>query len=152
MDLSNLNFKAASVADKASLLQLMKKYYEFDYLVFSEPKAERAIAELLKNPNLGQIWLMDIQAKIIGYVALTYSFGIEFGGRVAFIDELFVDESHRGMGIGSAAVRWCMQACRDQGIGTLRLEVTPTNAKALGLYTHLGFINHNRSLLTYELK
>jgi ribosomal protein S18 acetylase RimI-like enzyme len=44
-----------------------------------------------------------------------------------------------------------MQACRDRGISTLRLEVTPTNPDALKLYTRLGFVDYDRHLLTYEI-
>ncbi|MFL5811956.1 MAG: GNAT family N-acetyltransferase [Bdellovibrionia bacterium] len=151
MTYSNLNFKASSATDKATLLKLMERYYESDHLVYSEPKADQALTQLLKNSSLGRIWLIEADSKTVGYVALTYGFGLEFGGRVAFVDELFVEESHRGKGIGTAAIRWCMQECRAKEIPSLRLEVTPTNSKALKLYTHLGFVDHSRSLLTYEV-
>jgi GNAT superfamily N-acetyltransferase len=152
MDLSSLNFKAITASDKDSLLLIMEKYYESDHLDFSKPKAAQAVAQLLEEPNLGQIWLIEQDSEIIGYVAMTYGFGIEFGGRVAWVDEFFIEESHRGKGVGTAAVQWCMQKCHDQGILALRLEVTPTNPKALALYTRLGFIDYRRNLLTYKVK
>lgn len=129
----------------------MWQYYEFDHLAYSKTKADEAVSLLLKEPSLGQIWLIETDSKTVGYVVLTYGFGLEFGGRVAFIDELFIEESYRGKGIGTASVRWCMQNCRDQGISSLRLEVTPTNPDALGLYTHLGFVDYDRYLLNYEI-
>jgi GNAT superfamily N-acetyltransferase len=151
MNHPNLTFKVFSATDKGELLKLMERYYESDHLHYSEPKADEAVTQVLKDPRLGQIWLIEADSKTVGYVALTYGFGLEFGGRIAFVDELFIEESHRSQGIGTAAIRWCMQVCRDQGISTLRLEVTPTNADALKLYTHLGFTNYGRSLLTYEV-
>jgi ribosomal protein S18 acetylase RimI-like enzyme len=146
-----LNFKAASVTDKVTLLKLMERYYESDHLTYSEAKADQALSQILKDPSLGQIWLIEADSKTVGYVALTYGFGLEFGGRIAFVDELFIDESYRNKAIGSAAIRHCIHDCRDKGILSLRLEVTPTNPDALKLYTRLGFVNYNRSLLTYEM-
>src|SRR4051794_30925070 len=62
-----------------------------------------ALRQLLSDNTVGRIWLILNNATPAGYLALTFVFSLEFGGRCAFIDELFIDRAHRGAGIGKAA-------------------------------------------------
>src|SRR4051812_41767636 len=63
---------------------------------FADDTAMRsALRQLLADQTAGRMWLMNIDGAAVGYLALTFVFSIEFGGRCAFIDELFVDRAHR---------------------------------------------------------
>src|SRR5579862_9695398 len=67
--------------------------------------AQSAMERLIADPSVGQAWLILADAKPVGYVVLVFSFSIEFGGRTAFIDELFIEEAFRGLGIGRRAMK-----------------------------------------------
>ena len=40
----------------------------------------------------------------VGYLVLTLGYSLEYGGRDAFIDEVYIRSSYRGRGIGTAAL------------------------------------------------
>src|SRR3954462_8682546 len=65
--------------------------------------SEEAMQSLVDDQNSGRLWVIQHEHRSVGFVALVLSFSLEFGGRVAFIDELFIDESSRGKGVGSRA-------------------------------------------------
>jgi len=145
-------FQLATTADITTILHLMPIYYNFDHLNFDKTKAHQALTALFSSSENGRLWLlMDTTEKqAIGYLTLTFGFSIEYGGKVALIDELFVQENHRGKGIGSAAIQNAKEECKKLGINTLRLEVTKSNQSINSLYRKLGFMDLGRSLLIYH--
>jgi len=76
---------------------------------------------------------------------------VEFGGRSAFLDELYVKPSSRGRGVGSIALRLLQSACRKMGARSLALEVHLENARAEALYRREGFASNGRLLMTRRL-
>ena len=75
---------------------------------FSASSITAAIALLAKGDPFARAWLLRAKAEgpIIGYVLLTLGFSIEYGGRDAFIDELYVMSDARSQGIGAAALEF----------------------------------------------
>lgn len=149
----DLRFKRATLGEIESCLELMERYYRTDHLRFDREKALSALTALIANPIFGRIWLFSEGAMsgnasaYIGYLALTYGYSLESGGRNAFVDELYVIESHRGRGVGTAAIAHALVECRAEGVGAVRLEVTKSNSEAHRLYERIGFRDLGRSLL-----
>jgi ribosomal protein S18 acetylase RimI-like enzyme len=79
---------------------------------------------------------------------VTFGYSIEFGGRDAFLDELFISPDARGRGLGTRALEVAAQACREAGILAVRLEVDRGNTGAQRLYRAHGFVDHDRYLMT----
>jgi hypothetical protein len=69
------------------LLPLVSTYHAFEEVESSMEQRRRSIASLLQNKSLGEIWLIRSLGSSIGYIAVCYSYSIEFGGRDAFVDE-----------------------------------------------------------------
>lgn len=87
----------------------------------------------------------------VGYVILAAFWSNEQGGRVAYLDELFVRPDRRGQGIGSALVRRAVERARSEGLPRLLLEVNDANPRARALYLHLGFVPLARRTLALNL-
>jgi ribosomal protein S18 acetylase RimI-like enzyme len=86
-----------------------------------------------------------------GYLVLTWGYSLEFHGRDAFIDELYVAPAHRGVGVGRDAVAFAETACREHGAGAVHLEVELDNERAHGLYRRSGFAERGLRLMTKRL-
>ncbi|MBS1963595.1 MAG: GNAT family N-acetyltransferase [Bdellovibrionales bacterium] len=140
------SFRRATLADLPTLLELFPLYYESDHLPYDAARAESAIRLFLSEPAFGRLWLIE-DSTVVGYLALTFGFSFEFGGREAFVDELFVRAECRSRGYGSAAIRYALDECAREGLTAVRLEVTGHNPRARDLYRRLGFRDFGRSLL-----
>lgn len=79
----------------ATLLPLMAAFYQhFGY--DSAPAAQQnLVVEFIAHPEWGTLYLLDDAGQVVGYVALTYGFTFERGGRYALVDELYVTDSAR---------------------------------------------------------
>ena len=60
-------------------------------------------------------------------------------GRRAWIEDVVVDESARGQGVGAALVREALRLAADAGVRSVELTSRPSRAAANRLYQRLGF-------------
>ncbi len=100
-----------------------------------------AFAALLDEPRLGQVWLIEHgpAGDVVGYVVVTFVFAMEFGGRVAVVDDFYVRPEARGDGLGKAAIAAVRRACEELGVRAMRVEVGAENAVARAVYRSAGF-------------
>jgi ribosomal protein S18 acetylase RimI-like enzyme len=141
-------FRIAEAGDADALLSMMRELNEHEGMAFDEPKARAALAQLFADERFGVAHLILFGEEPAGYLVVTFGFSIEFGGRDAFVDELFVREEFRGRGVGKAALGRAEEVCRARGIRALHLEVERANERAQTLYRKSGFRDHDRYLLT----
>jgi ribosomal protein S18 acetylase RimI-like enzyme len=113
--------------------------------------AEAALRGLLAAPDRGLVWVIEQGEDAAGYLVLTWGYSLEFHGRDAFIDELYVGPRYRGAGLGRQAVEWAERACRAHGAGAVHLEVETDNERAHTLYRRSGFAERGRRLMTKRL-
>ncbi len=72
-------------------------------------------------------------------------------GTHAWIEDVVVDESMRGRGIGEALTRQALQLARQQGAKNVNLTSRPARAAANRLYQRLGFQQWQTNLYRYVL-
>jgi GNAT superfamily N-acetyltransferase len=117
-------------------------------LSFVEAKVARTLRALLGNPAIGRVWIVEVAARPVGYAVLTFGFSLEYGGRDAKHDELYLEPAHRGAGLGVRVMALLEEACIRLGIRALHLEVDRGNGAGLALYARRGFSTGNRAFLT----
>lgn len=134
-----LQLRPASPDDLDALLPMVRAYHAFEQISCTEAQRADAVRTLLTDDRLGGIWLLLAHQNPVGYLALTYGYSIELGGRDAFIDEFYVDEPHRGLGHGHSALKTIQEIAKASGVRVLHLEVGRDNERAAKLYREAGF-------------
>ena len=99
---------------------------------------EMALEPLLDNPSLGDVWLIE-DDQPIGYLVITWGWGIESGGKEALIDELFVVPQARSQGLATAMLQAALNRAQELGTKAVFLETELDNPKSRDLYKRLGF-------------
>jgi GNAT superfamily N-acetyltransferase len=144
----NALFQLLSDQELPALLELMREFYAQQHMQFDEPAASLAISRALSNPDLAQIYLIFRGPELAGYFALTFCFSLEFHGRFALLDELYLREPYRRQKLGKAVVAFSEDLCKKAGIKAVRLEVGRENPGAQSLYGAAGFKEDARNLMT----
>ena len=143
--------RTAESEDLELLTDLMAEFYAESNTSFDRVQGASALSQILGDRSLGQIWLLQDDGQEVGYVVLTVGFSMEYGGRDAFVDDLFIRRGSRGQGLGRAALETLLSECRKRSIRAVHLEVDRTNRVAKELYRKFGFEDKNRRLLTHAL-
>ena len=145
-----IQYRRAMIADLIVLLELVQEFHKNENLPFDQTIERDVLTHFLTNESLGQAWLIQ-QEDVIGYIVLTLGYSLEYRGRYAFIDELYLRPQHRGQGIGTQTLAFAEDACRVLGVQALHLEVDFDNPKAQRLYHKVGYQRHDRFLMTKNL-
>ena len=142
----------ANSADLDALLLLMRHMQSDDPWseLFDEAAVRASLAELLRNPHYGLTYLVREQQTPIAYLVICFDYSLEYRGKGAWIDELFVEPSHRGQGLGTQLLDLAERASREHGAQFLHLEVSHGN-RANELYRRRGFVDHPRYLMSKDL-
>jgi ribosomal protein S18 acetylase RimI-like enzyme len=142
------SFRDAQAADVASIVAIMARYYAEDGYALVDAEARVVLERLIADERLGKLWVIDDGGDVVGYLAVTLGYSLEYRGVDAFVDELVIREDHRGRGLGAEAMRLAEAYCRARGVMALHLEVERHRDRAFGLYLKQGFESHDRHLLT----
>jgi len=151
-----MSFRPAGPADLETLLPLMASFYDEDRHPWIEDAARRSLLKLLGEPALGRAYVIEGEGilgegRILGYLVVCFGFSLEFHGRDAFVDELYVVPEARGRGLGREALRVAEACCVEADARALHLEVGLENDKARRLYLSWGFEERPHALMSKRL-
>ncbi|HBD26691.1 GNAT family N-acetyltransferase [Flavobacterium sp.] len=144
-------FKPLEIKDISVITQMMQDFYAIDNYPMDIEVAKNLFQEFISNDHLGKSWLIYSENEIVGYIILTFIFSFEYGGKIAFVDELFIKETARGKGIGKEAIQFIQREVPKLSLKLLYLEVEPRNENAQKLYLAHDFELHNRKLMKYKV-
>lgn len=146
-----VQFSSLQLHNINTITQMMSDFYAIDNYPIDIEVSKKLFQEFIHNENLGKAWLILEDEEIVGYVILTFVFSFEYGGTIAFIDELYLKESARGKGIGNKTIEFIKSESTKLSLKLLYLEVENHNEKAQKLYLAHDFAIHNRKLLKYKI-
>lgn len=145
-------FRVAQVTDLDTVLILMQELFVEDQLPDQRPfdavRARSALTDLLNDSSRGTVRLICDGEAVVGYLVLTFGYSLEFHGRGAFIDELFIRPTHRGHGWGTRAMAHAETVARAEDVRAMHLEVGRGNIAAQAFYRRAGYADHDRYLMT----
>ena len=124
--------------DKEKYLQMAKMFYSSPAVLSPVPEENflRAFENFMVGTPYGDAFIFEDDGGMIGYGVLAYTYSQEAGGKVVWLDEIYIDEAHRGNGIGSAFIAFVLNEIPAK---RYRLETEPENEKAAALYRRKGF-------------
>jgi ribosomal protein S18 acetylase RimI-like enzyme len=141
--------RAATPADHAVLLDMMEEFNRAEHIEMRREVTAPALTRLLTDDSLGLVLIADDRS---AYAVLTWGFDLEFGGRDAFLTEVYVSPSARRTGLGRALMASAITFARSAGAGAITLGVYPENTPAVALYEGTGFEKLPRAFYTHRLR
>jgi len=93
---------------------------------------------LLSEAN-SHILVAEIKRVVVGFVNFTTRMTILHRGLSGLIDELIVDKSYRGKGIGKQLLSGAIEKSRQLGCCEVEVSTEKTNTKAREFYRQCGF-------------
>ena len=129
----------AQAEDVPVLVTLMAEFYEESGFPLPRGAAAKAFKTIIAEPERDRVWLIDVESQSVGYLVLTFSFSMEYGGLRGFVDDFFVRGTVRGRGLGGETLETARACCRTLGVRELVVETGPEDHPARGVYARAGF-------------
>jgi len=147
-----LTFEKLTFENIDTIVSMMQDFYAIDGYDMDPAVSRENFKTFLDDQNLGQSWIIKENDLVLGYIIVVYFFSFEFKGRVALLDELFLNADARGKGVGRKAVEFVKDYVQEQGCKLVLLEVESHNLPAQKLYESQGFDFHPRNIMRYSIK
>lgn len=145
-----IRFHPIQQKDIETAVAMMSDFYAIDGYPIDIDRSKKLLSDFIATPSLGRSWLISEKEQIAGYLILTFIFSFEYGGNIAFLDELYIKESFRGRKIGKDSIAFVKEEASRLNLRVLYLEVEPHNSNAQKLYQNAGFETHKRALMRYQ--
>ncbi len=107
---------------------------QFHFNGYYEKEMLRGMAELYDDPDGSQMWVAELDGRIVGDIAV-----IKKGESSAKLRWFGVDLSLQGLGLGNRLLRTAMDFCREKGYVHLTLSTLDILKPARHLYGKFGF-------------
>lgn len=124
--------------DKETVLDMMRVFYASEAVLSngSEEIFLNDFENCVNDSPYLEGYIFEEERIIQGYGMIAKSFSTEFGKPCIWIEDLYLKEPYRGMGIGSGFLNYIV----DKYPGCLfRLEAEQENARAIRVYEKCGF-------------
>jgi ribosomal protein S18 acetylase RimI-like enzyme len=112
------------------------------------PPSSEELTALIEDKSSTLIIARDEKENIVGALTLAV-YHVPTGAR-SIIEDVVVDESARGQGIGEALMKRAIVLAREKGAKNISLTSNPMRQAANRLYSKVGFIKRDTNV--YQIK
>ncbi|NTV09485.1 MAG: GNAT family N-acetyltransferase [Zoogloea sp.] len=137
----DIRIETARPDDIPELLRLLEMLFSIESDFRPDPERQRrGLAELLSRPQLAQIAVARTpDGKVAGMASVQLVISTAEGAPSAWIEDVVVDETVRGTGLGRRLLAAVLDWARQQGATRAQLLADLDNTPALDFYRHLGW-------------
>lgn len=132
------NTRKATSEDLEQLSVLFDQYRIFYHKESDIPAAENFIKERIQN-NDSEIFVAENSGVLTGFVQLYPIFSSTRMQRYWLLNDLYVNESHRGKGYSKELIEAAKDLCRSSNACGMLLETGKSNDAGNRLYPSCGF-------------
>ena len=129
----------ATPDDLDRLMALVTAFHAEEGIEATAETRRAALAPLLEGIPHGAAYLIGPARAPIGYIVITFSWSVEFGGLDGFIYEIYLRPAVRRRGIAGDVLATLPAELARAGLKSIHLEVNRQNTGAQRLYERAGF-------------
>jgi GNAT superfamily N-acetyltransferase len=131
--------RATTPSDIPALHRLMRDFARYEKLEQRFRITEAGLHEGLfgARPALESV-LVDVEARPVGFALWYLTFGTFSGRWGLFVEDIYIDEAHRGRGIGLALFRHMARIAVARGCLDMQWNVLDWNQPAINFYRRIG--------------
>ncbi len=127
--------------DVPVILGLIKKLAHYEKLSHEVTATEEVLrANVFGERRGAEVILGEYQHTTVGFALYFHNFSTFLGKPGIYIEDLYVDEEHRGRGFGYAMFTHIAGLAKKQGCGRLEWSVLDWNSPAIRFYEKMGAV------------
>ncbi len=131
--------RPATPSDVPSVLRLIRGLAEYERLLHEVTATEDALQVVLFGPlPRAHAVLAEVDDTVVGLALFYYTLGTFKLQPNIFLEDLFVEPSHRGSGLGLALMRYLARRAVDENCSHIEWRVLNWNQPSIDFYQRLG--------------
>ena len=121
-------------------MDLSREFYDSEAVLHTIPESYREATwkEMMRSPEFVRGYILEKEGAPAGYGLTSRTFSQEAGGKVVWLEELYIRPEYRCHGRVKEFFRYVDEKIAPE-VKRLRLEIEPENLRAKKLYLSLGY-------------
>ena len=133
--------RPATVADVPLILELIRGLAEYERLPNEVVATEDGLRASLFGPvAAAEVVIAEVDGTAAGFALFFHNYSTFLGRRGLWLEDLFVQPTFRGQGIGRALLVHLAEVAVARNCGRLEWSVLDWNEAAIGFYRSLGAV------------
>jgi GNAT superfamily N-acetyltransferase len=131
--------RTATPADTSAIFALMYELAEFEKLTHLFVATEAGVHDALFGATRSaEALVAENEGRIVGYALFFHNFSTFLGRRGLYLEDLYVQPSQRGNGLGKAFLRQLATLAVERQCGRFEWTVLDWNQPAISFYEKMG--------------
>ncbi|NGM21868.1 GNAT family N-acetyltransferase [Roseomonas stagni] len=136
---AGFTLRDATEADLPEINRLVRALAEYEKLLHEAVGTEEDFRHALFGPNPTVFCVLaEIEGRAVGQCIWFPIFSTFTGRHGLYVEDVFVEPQHRGLGIGEAFFRHCAGICITRGWKRMEWQVLDWNEPAIRFYRKIG--------------
>ena len=135
-----MKIRAMQLKDMEEVVGMMRVFYDSPAVIHAAPDEilRQDVKDCVGDCPYIEGYIFEENDRILGYSMVAKSYSTEYGGICVWVEDLYMKEEARGLGIGTAFFSFLDEKYKDQAV-RFRLEVEEENERAVAVYKKAGY-------------
>lgn len=138
MNLSTLTFRKATQEDVPLILKFIRELAAYEKLADEVVATEEILIDQLFHKEKAEVLFAIVDNKEVGFALFFHNFSTFLGRSGLYLEDLYVDPTHRGHGYGKALLKRLAQIAVERGCGRMEWICLDWNQSSIDFYRSLG--------------
>ena len=135
----DFEIKAATASDAPVILSFIKKLAVYEKLADEVTATEDTLREtLFGERRYAEVIIGYHRNEPVGFALFFHNYSTFLGRPGIYLEDLYVDEQHRGKGFGKALLAHLARLTKERNCGRLEWSVLDWNEPSINFYKSLG--------------
>ena len=136
---TDYHVKQATPADVPTILRMARGLAEYERMPAAVTATEEDLHRtLFQEPRRAEAAIGYCDGKPAGIVVYFHTYSTFLGRPGIYLEDIYVDESHRGRGLGRVLMQYVARIAVERGCARFEWAVLDWNSPAIGFYEKLG--------------
>ena len=131
--------RPAELRDLAALVELIRELAEFEQLLHMvQATPEKLLPHLFGDKPVAEAWVAEVDSEVVAFALFFTNFSTFLSQPGLYLEDLYVQPSHRSLGLGRALLTRLAQLAVERGCGRFEWSVLDWNESAIRFYQKMG--------------
>ncbi len=136
--MAEIRIRKGKKSDSEQFIRLLFELAKFERLEPPSKAGRRRLLDDLFNRKRINLFVAARGKSLVGYALYYYTYSSFLAKPTLYLEDLYVLDEVRGVGVGFALFRVCVEEATKEGCGRMEWSVLTWNQKALDFYERLG--------------
>ena len=135
---TNLDFRFAERSDVPLILRFIRALADYEHMLDQVVATEELLTEWLFDKKSAEVVFALLNGEEIGFALFFHNFSTFLGRSGLYLEDLYIQPTHRGRGFGRALLRHLAGIAMERGCGRMEWWCLDWNQPSIDFYLSLG--------------